>query len=193
MNAYAYEGWLFWIMFYLWIALEIMFGMRARLLKRGQPKNEKNDRGSVILIVLGMYFLVAVSIILSMNRLGVVPDWMRYAGYALMIVGMVIRFSAIYQLGRFFSPVVSTVSDQEIVQTGFYRLIRHPAYTGGWITAVGIGLGLQTWLGTLVCGIGMLLAYIYRIHIEERVMIDHFGENYLSYMKATKRMFPGIW
>lgn len=193
MNAYAYEGWTFWSIFYLWIAAEIIFGMRARRLKRGQQKNENRDRGSVFLIIIGMYLLVLVAIVLSMNRLGLIPVWMRYVGFVLMVIGMVIRFSAIHQLGRFFSPVVGVVSDQELVQIGWYRWIRHPAYAGGWITAVGIGLGLRTWWGILVCGIGLLLIYAYRIHVEERAMVHLFGEKYLRYMQSTKRMFPGIW
>jgi protein-S-isoprenylcysteine O-methyltransferase Ste14 len=193
MNAYIYEGWTFWIMFYLWVVVEIVFGMRARRLKRGQPKKQNKDRGSVFLIIFGMYVLIAIAIIFSMNRIGLIPLWMCYLGFVLMIIGMVVRFSAIYQLGRFFSPVVGVVSDQEIIQSGWYRLIRHPSYTGGWITAIGIGLGLRTWWGTLLCGVGLLLIYGYRIHIEERAMIQHFGDRYLSYMHSTKRMFPGIW
>jgi protein-S-isoprenylcysteine O-methyltransferase Ste14 len=193
MNIYIYEGWTFWIMFYLWAVMELMFVMRAHRLKRGQPKKQNIDRGSIFLIIFGMYVLIAMAIIFSMNRLGFLPLWMRYLGFALMIMGMVVRFSAIYQLGRFFSPIVGVVSDQEIIQSGWYRLIRHPSYTGGWITAIGIGLGLRTWWGTLLCGVGLLLLYGYRIHIEERAMINHFGDRYIKYKQSTKRMFPGIW
>ena len=193
MNAYIYEGWTFWVMFYLWAVVEIVFGMRAHRLKRGQPKNQNEDRGSILLIIFGMYVLIAIAIVFSMNRLGLLPLWMRYLGFALMIMGMVVRFSAIYQLGRFFSPVVGVVSDQEIIQSGWYRLIRHPSYTGGWITFIGIGLGLRTWWGTLLCGVGLLLIYGYRIRIEERAMINHFGDRYINYKQSTKRMFPGIW
>ncbi len=193
MYAYIYEGWAFWIIFYLWFAVEIIFGMRARRLHRGQPKKQNKDRGSAFLIIFGMYVLIAIAIVLSMNRIGLIPLWTRYLGFTLMIIGMIVRFSAIYQLGRFFSPVVGVVSNQEIIQSGWYRLIRHPSYTGGWVTAIGTGLGLRTWWGALLCGVGLLLFYGYRIHIEERAMIHHFGDKYLNYMHSTKRMFPGIW
>jgi len=152
MNVYTYEGAWFWILFYLWIALEMVFWIRARFLRRGQPSKQNDDRGSVALIMIGMYVLIFVSIMLSVRHLGILPQWTRYVGFLLMIAGMIIRFSAIIQLGRFFSPVVGVVSNQEIIQSGLYRWIRHPAYTGGFITAVGIGLGLRTWWGVLVLG-----------------------------------------
>ncbi|WP_067621138.1 methyltransferase family protein [Alicyclobacillus acidiphilus] len=193
MNVYTYEGASFWILFYVWFALEMSLWIRARLLRRGQPRKRNDDRGSAVLIMLGMYVLIFISIGFSIRQEGILPRWTQYIGFVLMIAGIVIRLSAIIQLGRFFSPVVGVVSNQEIVQTGLYRWIRHPAYTGGWITAVGIGFGLRTWWGVLLCGIGLLLIYAYRIRVEEKVLVEHFGERYVEYRKRTRRMFPGIW
>ncbi|SHK57608.1 methyltransferase family protein [Alicyclobacillus tolerans] len=193
MNVYSYEGAWFWILFYLWVVLETISWVRARMLRRGQPRKQNDDRGSAALIMIGMYVLLFISITFSIRHLGILPRWTQYISYVLMIAGMIIRFTAIIQLGRFFSPVVGVVSNQEIVQSGLYRRIRHPAYTGGFITAVGIGLGLRTWWGVLLCGIGLLLIYAYRIRVEEKVLVQHFGEKYLEYRKRTWRMFPGIW
>lgn len=193
INIYSYEGPVFWVLFYVWFGLEIMLWIRAWLLKRGQPKKQNHDRGSVFLIMIGMYTFIWISVLFVINRLGMLPDWTRYIGYILMIAGMGIRFSAIVQLGRFFSPTVGIVSNQEIVQSGLYRRIRHPAYTGGWISIVGIGLGLGTWWGVLLCGVGLFFIYAYRISVEERAMIQHFGDEYRKYKKSTRKMFPGLW
>ncbi|MCM2532925.1 isoprenylcysteine carboxylmethyltransferase family protein [Neobacillus pocheonensis] len=114
-------------------------------------------------------------------------------GDSLIIIGMVIRFSAIIQLGRFFLHTVSVVANQELIESGLYRWIRNPSYTGGWLIAVGIGLGLRTWWGTLLSGVGTLLIYAYRIRVEEKAMIQQFEDKYIHYIKTTKKMFPGIW
>jgi protein-S-isoprenylcysteine O-methyltransferase Ste14 len=37
-----------------------------------------------------------------------------------------------------------------------------------------------------------LTATLYRISVEERVLVDHFGEVYLTYRKRTKGLIPGI-
>lgn len=83
--------------------------------------------------------------------------------------------------------------EQKRVRSGLYRWIRHPAYTGSWLTVIGIGLALRTWWGVLLCGIGLLVIYAYRIHVEEQVLIDYFGEAYVQYARSTARMFPGLW
>ncbi len=104
MNVYEYEGTWFWILFYLWFALEMLFWVRARILQRGEPRKQNDDRGSAALIMLGMYVLIFVSIVFSVSQWGLLPRWTQYVGFVLMIVGMGIRFPAIIRLGRFFSP-----------------------------------------------------------------------------------------
>ena len=192
-TSYISEGFLFWLLFYLWVALEIIFGIRARLLKQGQPKKKNQDRGSYLLIVIGIDLLLWLTFMFAARRVGMLPIWSAYIGYIVMVMGIGIRFSAILQLGRFFSPVVGVVSNQEIIQSGLYHWIRHPAYTGGWLIMVGIGLSLRTWWGVILCAVGSWLLYVYRIHVEEEMLIQHFGEKYVEYIKTTKRMFPRIW
>lgn len=192
-NPYISEGFLFWLLFYLWVALEIIFGIRAHLLKQGQPKKKNQDRGSYLLIVIGINLLLWLTFMFAAWRVGMLPIWSAYIGYIVMVMGIGIRFSAILQLGRFFSPVVGVVSNQEIIQSGLYHWIRHPAYTGGWLIMVGIGLSLRTWWGVILCAVGSWLLYVYRIHVEEEMLIQHFGEKYVEYIKTTKRMFPWVW
>jgi len=43
----------------------------------------------------------------------------------------------------------------------------------------------------LVLGIG--LAFLYRIHVEERVLLEAFGERYRAYMERTKRLIPLLY
>ncbi|MDQ0191268.1 isoprenylcysteine carboxylmethyltransferase family protein [Alicyclobacillus cycloheptanicus] len=193
MAHFMRHGALFWLLFWIWLVLEIAFAARARRLRTNGTRRTYRDRGSAAAIVLGMYVLLAITFWFASNRFGFLPVWTRWVGLVLMASGIVIRFSAIRQLGRFFSPLVNVAEDQQIIQTGWYRHIRHPAYTGGWITAVGIALSLRTWWGAVLCGVGLFLLYLYRIHVEEQALVDHFGEPYRSYMKRTKRMFPGVW
>ena len=46
-----------------------------------------------------------------------------------MMLGVVLRWFAIWKLGRYFTRDVAVSSDQEVVQSGPYRFIRHPAYS----------------------------------------------------------------
>ncbi len=185
----------FWGVYVTWIIMEIVVNVRARRL-RGTARSisTHQDRGSVWVIYIGMYVVILIAFGLAVNGLGLVPyAWLADLGILITIVGLVIRYQAITQLGRYFSTVVRVHADQKLLQTGWYRRIRHPAYTGGWLIAVGLGLAMGSWWSMLVCGIGLWGIYAYRIRVEERALTDHFGDLYRSYHQHTWRMFPDIW
>jgi protein-S-isoprenylcysteine O-methyltransferase Ste14 len=110
-------------------------------------------------------------------------------GLAVAISGITFRWYAIVTLGRFFSMRVQTTSDQPVVQTGPYRFVRHPSYTGGLMTVLGVLLMSANWL-TLLCFAIALAGFAYRIYVEERALIFALGDAYRDYMRHTKRLIP---
>lgn len=191
MNLHSFVFWTLWA---AWLVMEVVVNLRARLLrKHSSTVATPADQGSVWVIVGGMYLLILIAFLLSTNKVGLMAQWVPYVGNGVMALGIIMRFSAIRQLGRYFSSTVQTSPDQTVIHTGWYRRIRHPAYTGGWLIAVGLGLGLDTWVGTLIIGGGLLAIYNQRIRVEEQVLVQHFGSAYASYRQRTNRMFPGIW
>ena len=185
---------LFWALWAAWIIMETVVNVRARRLRRQTPgSTTRADQGSVWFILGGLYILILVAFFLSMDSIGLMPAWVPYVGNVIMAFGIIMRYSAITQLGRYFSSTVQIASDQTIVQTGWYRRVRHPAYTGGWLIAVGLGLSLDTWLGTLIVAVGLFGIYLRRIRVEERALEKHFGSSYSNYRQNTHHMFPGIW
>ena len=83
--------------------------------------------------------------------------------------------------------------DQTVVETGPYRLIRHPSYTGGILTGVGIGLSMRLALAPILIGLASFLGYWIRMRVEERALAEGIGEPYRAYMRRTKRLAPFIW
>ena len=84
-------------------------------------------------------------------------------------------------------------SGQKVVDTGPYRYIRHPSYTGALMTQVGIGLSLGNWVGMLALLVCMTVAYSYRISVEEKALIAALGEPYKQYMQRTRRIIPFLF
>jgi protein-S-isoprenylcysteine O-methyltransferase Ste14 len=95
-------------------------------------------------------------------------------------------------LGNFFSLDVGTQKGQKVVKNGPYKLVRHPSYTGLLLTVVGIGLALQSWEGVIVIILGFGFGFGYRIHVEEKLLVSKLGDEYIEYMKETKRLIPYI-
>ncbi|MDA8192899.1 MAG: isoprenylcysteine carboxylmethyltransferase family protein [Thermaerobacter sp.] len=178
----------------VWIAMESFVNVRSRLLRHNSPATiNRRDRGSGALIVVGTYLLILFAYFLTVNHVGTMPGWVSYLGNLVMAMGIVVRYGAIMQLGRYFSPTVKTASDQVVIQSGWYRVIRHPAYAGIWLIAVGLGLGLDSWVGAVMLAIGLLGMLGYRIRVEEAALLDHLGADYAEYCRRTWRMFPWVW
>ena len=95
-------------------------------------------------------------------------------------------------LGRYFTVNVATVADQRVVEEGPYKLIRHPSYTGGLITMLGLALTYTNWLSLLVIIGCALIGFSYRIRVEEQALQEHLGQLYREYMQHTKRLIPYI-
>jgi protein-S-isoprenylcysteine O-methyltransferase Ste14 len=85
---------------------------------------------------------------------------------------------------------VKVQKDQTVVDTGSYRYVRHPSYTGLLIIFVGLGLALQSWGAVLVLALIFAIVWGYRVHVEERALISQLGEAYPAYSRRTKRLIP---
>ena len=139
-----------------------------------------------------MYVSVLIAIMLAVKNIAMLPDWFFYPGIFLMVIGILVRQWAIFVLGRFFTLTVSVQKNQKVVDYGPYRFIRHPSYLGLFIIIIGIGLALGSWGGILVLLVMNGLAFGYRIHIEEKFLVSELGDNYIQYMKRTKRLIPFV-
>ena len=73
---------------------------------------------------------------------------------------------------------------------GPYKLIRHPMYSAFFLMGIGILLVSSNWLvgGVLVAAIAYM--YFGRVHNEEKMMLDQFGDDYQAYMRRTGRLIP---
>jgi protein-S-isoprenylcysteine O-methyltransferase Ste14 len=79
----------------------------------------------------------------------------------------------------------------KVVKTGVYKYIRHPQYTGFMLLTVGMILEWAT-LPTLIMWPFIAILYYRLAKREENDMIKEFGEEYVMYMKRTKRFIPFI-
>ncbi len=79
----------------------------------------------------------------------------------------------------------------KVVKTGVYKYIRHPQYTGFMLLTVGMILEWAT-LPMLIMWPFVAWMYYRLARKEERDMVREFGEEYIMYMKKTKRFIPFV-
>ena len=114
-------------------------------------------------------------------------------GLTVFVLGLVVRWGAVIQLGRFFTVDVAIAADHRVIDTGFYRHVRHPSYAGVVVAFVGLGLCTANAISLAICAVLPFLALRARMDVEERALADGLGEAYRSYMRRTKRLLPLIY
>ena len=67
---------------------------------------------------------------------------------------------------------------------------RHPSYTGLIATFLGLGLALDNWAALAVLAVLPTAGLVYRIHFEERALLDGLGEPYRRFAASRARLFP---
>ena len=186
------EAIIFQIVLALWILSEIVGGTLIPYIRRGGTVLNRKDRGSGFFIFFIIFLSIITAIIFASANIAMLPNWFFYLGIIIIILGIIFRQWSIAVLGRCFSGTVGTQKGQKVVEKGPYKYIRHPSYTGALLILIGIGLALQSWGAVITLALLFSLAYGYRIHIEENVLISELGNTYIEYKKRTKRLIPYI-
>jgi protein-S-isoprenylcysteine O-methyltransferase len=114
-------------------------------------------------------------------------------GVVLFVAGLALRWWSIVKLGRFFTIDVAIAKDHELVDSGPYRLLRHPSYTGVLMAFLGFALRLGNWAAALVLLVPIFAAFFYRISVEEQALRAALGEDYAAYSRRTKRLVPFVY
>ena len=114
-------------------------------------------------------------------------------GSTIVIMGTTLRIWAIQTLGKYFTATVQIQKEHELIQHGPFQFIRHPSYTGAFLTAIGGAIVLESWIGLPIAAACMLYGYYVRITAEEKALVGKFGKQYLEYQQHSSRLIPGIW
>jgi protein-S-isoprenylcysteine O-methyltransferase Ste14 len=114
-------------------------------------------------------------------------------GLACLLAGIIIRWTAVYTLGKYFTGTVLIKEDHRLIRNGLYKHLRHPAYTGALLAHLGLGLSFSNWFSLGLSLIPFSIAALYRMHVEERALTEVFGEAYIDYSRGTKRLIPKLY
>ena len=166
------------------------------LLKRRRAGSVTQDGGSLRLLWITILCSMTLGVALSqlLPQASFHPGAGIYAfGVGIYAAGLLLRWLSIFWLGKFFTVNVAVAADQLVVDTGPYRFIRHPSYTGALAAFLGFGICLGNWISLLVIMIPIAWAFMRRIRLEEAVLREALGEPYVAYSQGTKRLIPFIY
>lgn len=170
----------------------------GRLLTRRRRAGATAYDGGSLALLLG---LLALSVVFASLAAVMLPGAAMVhgrvlifgLGITLMLVGTALRTYAIRVLGRYFVITVAVGPDQQVVEHGPYRLIRHPSYAGALLSLLCFGLVLTNWASLAAIILGNAVGFGYRVMVEERVLARALGQPYIAYMRRTRRLIPYVF
>jgi len=118
-------------------------------------------------------------------------------GFLLLILGVPLRVASRKKLRKAGFNLLSSsrlqiVKNHQLITNGIYKYIRHPLYLGGITRNIGLALLFSSIYG-LVAMIFCNVFYLFRIQVEERMLINEFGNEYKEYRKRTRKIIPYLY
>jgi len=183
----------FWIAFYLWLIPELIGGVK----QRSHASATRRDRGSHAVLIsslwVGVFLAISCAWALPAATIKALRVLVFAVGILLMLAGLALRWYAIRTLGLSFTRDLAVRAGQRVVDTGLYRAIRHPAYSGTLLTCLGIGLAMTNGASLIAMMACAVAGHLYRVHLEEGLLCEQLGEPYREYMRRTRRFIPFVW
>ncbi|MEW2544896.1 isoprenylcysteine carboxylmethyltransferase family protein [Streptomyces sp. NPDC047002] len=167
----------------LWLVLETWTTVRS-----STSTETATDRGTIYVYATARAATVATACLVPADQRTYHP-WML-AVPVVFAAAVALRLVAIRTLGRFYSHRVRALDDHEIVRTGPYRWVRHPAYLGMALAHVAF---VVFFLNTASAAALMVLlpTLVVRILVEERMLLRLPG--YSAYAASHRRVIPWVW
>lgn len=175
-----------------WMISELML----LILARSGNNDQDYDKGSIKWLNTIIYVCIAAAVGIGFTGIGKIHAGISiipWVGLCFIVIGLIIRWTAILTLRKYFTTNVVIQSDHKIIKTGVYRFIHHPSYTGSIISFCGLGLAFSNWISFIVLVVPITIALLKRIEIEEQALQSAFGKEYEDYRKNSWYLFPWIY
>lgn len=181
---------------FFWLASEVFYKQRFasnETDKKDKDKSSLNILWVIIILSISLSIFVSYVRFSSLSLMIARSIWINYLGLVMIFVGIVSRILVIRSLGKYFTVDVTIRKDHKIKKDGIYNILRHPSYSASLLTFLGLGFYLNNWISLIIAFIPPFLAFLYRIKIEEKALIEQFGQDYIDYKRQTKKLIPFIY
>jgi protein-S-isoprenylcysteine O-methyltransferase Ste14 len=112
-------------------------------------------------------------------------------GLALVFAGAAIAGLARLELGANWSSRPRIRAAHTLSTSGPYRVVRHPIYSGLLLSFLGSAIVLGQVRGYLGFAIAFL-TWLFKSRVEDRMLAERFGADFIAYRRHTKGLIPGI-
>lgn len=198
LPAGSYHYWNAWLfigsfaLFYL--AVMSYFSLRNHAFALARLQTQESERAQRIVMPLAVFSCLLSFVVagfyfrLHWSR---VPLPAVLLAFALVACGYILFFVVLMQ-NSYASRVVEIQSDQKVIDSGAYSIVRHPMYLAATIIIMPAPILLGSWYAVIpALVLPPLLSF--RIRNEEQVLLTSLP-GYDEYMKKVRyRLLPFVW
>lgn len=184
-------------LYFLFVSIFTLSELSLLIFRRSKKASVKiqHDRKSMISQWIIFFISLTIGNTISFLKIGKSGDPLLFktTGIVILMIGFVIRWIGIFQLGKMFTVDVSISSSHVLKTDGLYKIVRHPTYFGLILIIFGLSLLMNNALSSIVIMIPSFCVIYYRITVEEKALIQEFDGEYLLYKKKVKMIIPFLF
>ena len=154
---------------------------------------EKEASQKIIQSIASIAFIFVIAFPAIDHRCGwsTVPTFVVVLGDVLVALGLLFVFF-VFRENTYTSAVIEVDTEQKVISTGPYAIVRHPMYISASIMLVGVPLALGSFWGLLAV-IPITITIVWRL-LEEEVFLTNNLSGYAEYRSKVKyRLLPFVW
>jgi protein-S-isoprenylcysteine O-methyltransferase Ste14 len=197
-SIYYWQAWMFLAVFSISVLAITVYLMKndPKLLERRMHVGSRaeNERSQKIIQFLAAIAFIALFILPAIDHRfawSTMPPYVVAVGDILVALGFLIIF-LVFKENTFTSATIEVSSEQKVISTGPYALVRHPMYIGALVMLSGVPLALGSWWGMLMV-IPMTLVIVWRL-LDEETFLARNLPGYSEYRNEVRyRLVPFLW
>jgi protein-S-isoprenylcysteine O-methyltransferase Ste14 len=143
-------------------------------------------KGNVLVAI--QFSLIAVILLMASDEVNV--PWIYVGGVLFIAPGIIILVISFKNLGRSLTANPVPLDKGKLVETGIYKYVRHPIYTGLLLAMLGSVVQSMAIVKFFVW-LALLALLTYKAKFEEGLLAKKYP-GYVEYMKRTGRFVPRL-
>lgn len=196
-----YEFWptlAFGVVMLSWLVFVVVFALFLRQKAPSAPDSKRERTSIVGLALQGVSYAVVwtfrrppfTPIVSSSKIVEVAPAILTMA----LAIGSVWFVStAVRTLGKQWSLAARVLEGHKLVTDGPYSVVRNPIYTGMFGMLLATGLAISHWIGLLIAIVVFAIGTAIRVHSEEKLLREAFGEEFEAYAHKVPAVVPFLF
>lgn len=179
---------------YLWVLVGIYWlvgALRSKPVARSERWTSRIVHLAIMAAAAGLLFSDSARVGILGARFLPESDGVGWAGLCLTAAGCVFAVWARAWLGANWSGTVTRKQDHELIRGGPYAIVRHPIYAGFLLGILGTALALGEVRGLVALALAFV-GWYRKARVEERFLVEEFGDDYLRYRREVEQLIPFV-